>query len=116
MSLKPEYPVVLRPLSHEDGGGWIALVPDLPGCMSDGPTAFDALTNVNGAIEEWKLTSSNSTQGSAKHQSQFKRKAVQVSLLEDMRSLAASRHDANDGRFQGTRNTTLNIKSKDSMH
>lgn len=56
MSIKPEYPVVLRPLSAEDGGGWIALVPDLPGCMSDGATAQAALENVDGAIHEWKQT------------------------------------------------------------
>ena len=54
MTVKPEYPVVLRPLGADDGGGWIAIVPDLPGCMSDGATAYDALTNVHGAIEEWK--------------------------------------------------------------
>lgn len=54
MSIKPEYPVVLRPLSVEDGSGWIALVPDLPGCMSDGATAKEALENVEDAIAEWK--------------------------------------------------------------
>ncbi len=54
MAIKPEYPVVLRPIAVEDGGGWIAFVPDLPGCMSDGQTAFDALTNVEKAVEEWK--------------------------------------------------------------
>jgi antitoxin HicB len=54
MTIKPEYPVVLRPLGIEDGGGWIALVPDLPGCMSDGETAFEALKNVELAVEEWK--------------------------------------------------------------
>jgi hypothetical protein len=32
----PEYPVVLRPIASEDGGGWVALVAVLPGCMSDG--------------------------------------------------------------------------------
>jgi predicted RNase H-like HicB family nuclease len=46
--------VVLRPLSAEDGGGWVALVPDLPGCMSDGESADEALHNVKDAIEEWK--------------------------------------------------------------
>jgi predicted RNase H-like HicB family nuclease len=55
MTIKPEYPVVLRPLSADDGGGWIAIVPDLPGCMSDGENAHEALKNVEGAIEEWKL-------------------------------------------------------------
>lgn len=54
MTLKPEYPVVLRPLSADDGGGWVAIVPDLPGCMSDGRTAYEALQNAEGAIEEWK--------------------------------------------------------------
>ena len=54
MTIKPEYPVVLRPLSIDNGGGWIALIPDLPGCMSDGLTAFEALQNVESAVEEWK--------------------------------------------------------------
>ena len=54
MTIKPEYPVVLRPIGPDDGGGWIAIVPDLPGCMTDGASAYDALKNVNGAIEEWK--------------------------------------------------------------
>jgi antitoxin HicB len=54
MTIKPEYPVVLRPLSEDDGGGWIAIVPDLPGCMTDGKSAFEALQNAAGAIEEWK--------------------------------------------------------------
>lgn len=54
MTIKPEYPVILRPLSAEDGGGWVALVPDLPGCMSDGENAYDALESVQDAIEEWK--------------------------------------------------------------
>lgn len=54
MTVGPEYPVVLRPLAAEDGGGWIALVPDLPGCMSDGDSADEALRNVRDAIEEWK--------------------------------------------------------------
>jgi antitoxin HicB len=53
MTVKTEYPVVLRPLSADDGGGWVALVPDLPGCMSDGATAIEALQNAEGAIEEW---------------------------------------------------------------
>ena len=47
------YPVVIQPLKDEDGGGFIATVPDLPGCMSDGETPEDALTNVQGAIEAW---------------------------------------------------------------
>lgn len=33
-----KYPIVIEPLSQEDGGGYVATVPDLPGCMSGGET------------------------------------------------------------------------------
>ena len=48
-----EYPVIVSPLSDEDGGGFLATVPDLPGCMSDGETPAEAIENVQDAIEEW---------------------------------------------------------------
>lgn len=47
------YRVVIEPLSLADGGGYFATVPDLPGCMSDGETAEEALLNVQDAIECW---------------------------------------------------------------
>jgi predicted RNase H-like HicB family nuclease len=34
--MRYRYRLTLRPLSAEEGGGWLAEVPDLPGCMSDG--------------------------------------------------------------------------------
>ena len=37
------YPVIVSPLSEEDGGGFLATVPDLPGCMSDGETPEEAI-------------------------------------------------------------------------
>lgn len=53
MSNHTEYPVTVRPLPQADGGGFVALVPDLPGCMSDGATPQEALSNVQDAIECW---------------------------------------------------------------
>ncbi|MDP3409948.1 type II toxin-antitoxin system HicB family antitoxin [Bosea sp. (in: a-proteobacteria)] len=47
------YRVVIEPLSPADGGGYFATVPDLPGCMSDGETAEEALLNVQDAIVCW---------------------------------------------------------------
>ncbi|MBX9875868.1 MAG: type II toxin-antitoxin system HicB family antitoxin [Beijerinckiaceae bacterium] len=47
------YRVVIEPLSLADGGGCFATVPDLPGCMSDGETAEEALLNVQDAIVCW---------------------------------------------------------------
>ena len=48
-----DHPVVIEPLSEEDGGGFVASVPDLPGCMSDGDTPQEALANVCDAIAAW---------------------------------------------------------------
>lgn len=47
------YKVVIEPLSEEDGGGYLATVPELPGCTSDGKTRADALANVEDAIATW---------------------------------------------------------------
>lgn len=48
-----QYPVLIEPLSREDGGGFVAIVPDLPGCMSDGMTPEEAVSNVQDAIDTW---------------------------------------------------------------
>ncbi len=48
-----DYAVEIRPLSAEDGGGFVATVPQLPGCMSDGDTPEHALANAYDAIACW---------------------------------------------------------------
>jgi antitoxin HicB len=53
MTDRLEYPVVIAPLAAEDGGGFSAVVPDLPGCMSDGETPEEAIANVQDAIASW---------------------------------------------------------------
>lgn len=47
------YEVRIRPLSSTEGGGYLAEVPELPGCMSDGESPEEALSNVRDAIEAW---------------------------------------------------------------
>ena len=47
------YPVIVAPITDEDGGGFLATVPDLPGCMSDGETPEQAVVNVQDAIAVW---------------------------------------------------------------
>ena len=51
--MKLEYPVRIERLADGDGGGYLATVPDLPGCMSDGETPEEALKNVQEAIASW---------------------------------------------------------------
>src|SRR5690606_27924749 len=48
-----DYPIILAPLSEEDGGGYLGFAPDLPGCMSDGDTLDEALANTREAVSEW---------------------------------------------------------------
>jgi antitoxin HicB len=50
---KLEYPVIIEPLPPGEGGGYVALVPDLPGYLSDGEAAEAALAAVTYAIAAW---------------------------------------------------------------
>ncbi len=50
---RPDYTVVIERLPDDEGGGYVATVPDLPGCMSDGDTDLKALENVHDAIQAW---------------------------------------------------------------
>lgn len=47
------YPAVVIKISDEDGGGFLAFAPDLPGCMYDGQSDVEALGNLRSAIGEW---------------------------------------------------------------
>lgn len=48
-----DYPFELRPLGKEEGGGWLIVFPDLPGCMSDGETPEEAIANGRDAVSAW---------------------------------------------------------------
>lgn len=48
-----DYTILIEPLPQDEGGGFLATVPDLPGCMSDGETRTEAVANAEDAIAEW---------------------------------------------------------------
>lgn len=50
-----EYPFEIRPLSKDEGGGYIISFPDLLGCGSDGATPEEALANGRDAIRAWMM-------------------------------------------------------------
>lgn len=52
-ALTASYRLIIEPLPEDEGGGFLAIVPDLPGCMSDGATQEEAVTNVRDAIAAW---------------------------------------------------------------
>lgn len=51
-----EYPFEIRPLSQDEGGGYLISFPDLPGCISDGETIEDAIMNGIDAVHSWVET------------------------------------------------------------
>ena len=53
MAHKTDYAIMVEPLSAADGGGWLASVPALPGCLGDGETPDAALADAKAAIAEW---------------------------------------------------------------
>ncbi len=52
--MRADYAIMVEPLAQSDGGGWLATVPALPGCMGDGETPEEALADAEAAILEWK--------------------------------------------------------------
>jgi antitoxin HicB len=47
------YEIEIVPLPENDGGGFMATAPGLPGCRSDGDTPEEALANIYDAIACW---------------------------------------------------------------
>ena len=53
-----KYPIVIRELEHDEGGGFLAELPDLPGCMADGETIEEAARNAEDAANVYLYTGS----------------------------------------------------------
>jgi antitoxin HicB len=51
-----DYPFTVRPLATEEGSGYLIEFPDVPGCISDGETPQEAITNGRDALKSVLLT------------------------------------------------------------
>ena len=47
----PDYARFMRPLSEEEGGGYLVMFPDLPGCYGTGDTWEEALADSQAALK-----------------------------------------------------------------
>ena len=47
-----QYQFTVRPLSKDEGGGYLVEYPDIPGCMSDGETIEEANRNGRDALRD----------------------------------------------------------------
>ena len=98
MKPKPiEYPFEIRPLSSEEGGGYLITFPDLPGCLSDGETPEEAIRNGRDALKSWLKTAEEygdeiplpSTQASGKFVQRFP-KSLHAQLITRAKSEGVS--------------------------
>ena len=51
-----KYPAAIRPLSENEGGGYMIEFPDLPGCVADGETIEEAIESAKDALDAWLKT------------------------------------------------------------
>lgn len=54
--MSQRYPVVLTPLTEEEGGGWLASIRELPGCVADGETPQEAIESIEESKRLWIST------------------------------------------------------------
>jgi len=47
-----QYQFTVRPLSKDEGGGYLVEYPDIPACMSDGETIQEAIANGREALRD----------------------------------------------------------------
>jgi antitoxin HicB len=50
MSEVDRYPLTVRPLDPDEGGGYLCEFPDLPGCLGDGATPEEAIADGKEAL------------------------------------------------------------------
>jgi len=50
------YQANIRPLSKDEGGGYIVEFPEIPGCYADGETPEEAFREAHDALESWLKT------------------------------------------------------------
>ena len=48
-----DYPINISPIPVNEGGGYMVSFPDLPGCIADGDTIEDALSEARDAFAAW---------------------------------------------------------------
>src|ERR1039458_6054503 len=51
-----QYPFLIRPMTENEGTGYLIEFPDVPGCISDGETPEEAIANGRDALKSVLLT------------------------------------------------------------
>lgn len=107
-----DYPILIAPLSDEDGGGFVGFAPDLLGCMSDGETQQEALANTIEAVREWIETAERRNLPiPAPGTSAVRAKNEREALANALRNAVAN-FDAMDSRLDDLEDLMRRIESR----
>ncbi|MEI6799351.1 MAG: type II toxin-antitoxin system HicB family antitoxin [Pseudomonadota bacterium] len=105
-----DYAIVVIKLSDDEGGGFAALVPDLHGCMSDGETPEEAVSNVQQAIDDWlEVSRDNGRTIPTPGASSKMAKQREASLIETIKILS-EQLEGLDGRIERIFNEIEHLK------
>lgn len=97
--METDYAVVVLPLSEAEGGGFVAHVPDLPGCMSDGSTQEEAISNARDAILAWLETNAEMGREAPLPGASVERHRARDKALLEALAAAMDYADHQDGRI-----------------
>ncbi len=50
-----DYPMNIAPLPKDEEGGYLVTFPDLAGCIADGETINEAISEARDAFEAWAM-------------------------------------------------------------
>jgi antitoxin HicB len=50
-----DYTIKITPLDEEDGGGFLATIDEIPGCIADGATPDEVLIELGDAFRAWQM-------------------------------------------------------------
>ena len=50
-----DYSINISTIPSDEGGGYLASIPDCPGCIADGDTIDEAIAEIRDAFEAWSM-------------------------------------------------------------
>ena len=50
-----DYPINITPIPEDEGSGYLVTIPDLPGCIADGETIDEAISEARDAFTAWVM-------------------------------------------------------------
>lgn len=117
----PEYPFTIRELTSEEGGGFFIEFPDLPGCISDGQTIEEAITNGVDAVQCWIAVAKETGRdvplpGEIENQSGKWVQRVPKSLHARLTKQAKREHVSLNTLVVSLLSESLGLRSKNSQH